>query len=93
MVPYHIIPDLDTHFTFSLSFILSYEEVHVISSKEQLTACILPSYRSGWHIRRSCTMSDEDDQSDCGPSLPAGVLRSRGGWAGDSMEIGERLIV
>jgi hypothetical protein len=38
-------------------------------------------------------MSDEDDQSDCGPSLPAGVLRSRGGWAGDSMEIGERLIV
>ena len=34
-------------------------------------------------------MSDEDDGSDCGPSLPAGVLRSRGGWAGDSLEIGE----
>lgn len=34
-------------------------------------------------------MNDEDDNSDCGPSLPAGVLRSRGGWAGDSMEIGE----
>ncbi|KAK1737598.1 hypothetical protein QTG54_011884 [Skeletonema marinoi] len=32
-------------------------------------------------------MSDEDDGSDCGPSLPAGVLRSRGGWAGDSLEI------
>ncbi len=34
-------------------------------------------------------MSDEDDGSDCGPSLPAGVLRSRGGWAGDSLEIGK----
>ena len=34
-------------------------------------------------------MNDEDDGSDCGPSLPAGVLRSRGGWAGDSLEIGE----
>jgi len=32
-------------------------------------------------------MSDQDDGSDCGPSLPAGVLRSRGGWAGDSLEI------
>ena len=34
-------------------------------------------------------MSDQDDGSDCGPSLPAGVLRSRGGWAGDSLEIGK----
>lgn len=33
-------------------------------------------------------MHDESDSSsDIGPALPAGVLRSRGGWAGDSLEI------
>ena len=37
-------------------------------------------------------MNDEDDNSDCGPSLPAGVLRSRGGWEGESMEMGEYFI-
>ncbi|KAL9180383.1 hypothetical protein ACHAXT_008353 [Thalassiosira profunda] len=32
--------------------------------------------------------SDGDDSSDSnGPDLPAGVLRSRGGWQGDALEI------
>ena len=31
--------------------------------------------------------SDSDDSDDRGPDLPAGVLRSRGGWQGDALEI------
>lgn len=31
--------------------------------------------------------AENDSDSDCGPALPAGVLRSRGGWDGDNLEI------